>query len=173
MSSKKETKKGPVTVRVKTFVPLFADVSFFSLVICLLDKTYIWPETNTLSSLWPVSVPLFSWTTISPSKISYFFFGIILIFLLSVFNYRVSDKNTWHTRKKQHLHIFFLLVIPLQIERLYNLVPDQGNRVEVGLCSSTADFCIFIFISLLNVVIFKELQVYKGKNNTPMLIRKR
>lgn len=72
-----------------------------------------------------------------------------------------------------HIFLYFLLVA-LQIERLYNLVSDQENRLKMGLCSSTAQFCISVIIHLPHVVMFKKLQVsslnetaHQGKNLHP------
>jgi len=93
-------------------------MGFYSLVISLLDKTYIWPKINTLPSLCPVSGPLLSWTTVSPGKINYFHFRVAFIFFLTlIVDYLRKIKYVTY-KKKQHLCTFFFLVVPLQIERL-------------------------------------------------------
>lgn len=78
-------------------------------------------------------------------------------------------------KEKIHLHtvLFFsqLFHYRLKDSRICCLIKET---MEIRLCSNTVEFCLFIFIHLPLVVMFKELQVsglneiaYQGKNLYP------
>lgn len=101
MTSKIWAGKGPVAASGRFCVSLFAGIGFYSLVIYLLDKTYIWPKTKILSNPWP--------TTVSPSKIKYFLFQVIFIFFLPLIIDYLRKIKYMTYKKKQHLHTFIFI----------------------------------------------------------------
>lgn len=74
---------------------------------------------------------------------------------------------------KYNTLLVFFLVVPLQTERLENLMLIK-ETVEIRLCSNTVEFSLFLFIHLPVLVMLKKLQVsslneiaYQGKNLYP------